>query len=93
MKLETLRAYGVTLRARPPLSISTEPDECGKYAYMEEPLDVCAIANSPDELVQEVQEWIVHDWQTYALSDPATLSLAAQALGSILRARFSEVQA
>lgn len=92
VEIRELSHSGTTLSAEPPLVFTPVLDESQQlYLATDLELDLHVFAETRDQLLDELADYIVFTWRHYAEADEADLTESAQALGRVYRDRFRKV--
>lgn len=85
---------GRTLAIKPALTLSpTRDEESGQFYVLDDPdLGIDVFARTRDELLDELAEQLMFQWDTYARESPDRLSRGARRLREALLARMREVE-
>lgn len=80
------------LSADPPLVFTPALDESQQlYLVTDHELDIHVFAETRDQLIDELADYLVFTWRHYVEANEASLTESAQALGRTYRGRFREV--
>ena len=91
--VEEFSLRGRVFRVSPPLVLEPAPDEddADVLVLRDDELGVFVFGATQEELVEELREWLVFEWDEYALADEADLAPCARMLKAVLLARMCEV--
>jgi hypothetical protein len=92
--VEEFSFRGCVFRMSPPLVLEPAPDEddADVLVLRDDELGVFVFGATQEELVEELREWLVFEWDEYALADDADLAPCARALKAALLVRMREVR-
>ncbi len=91
VELREVQQSGMKLIAEPPLQFSPVLDESRQlYLVTDHELDIHVFAETRDQLIDELVDYLLFTWRHYAEADETGLTESAQALGRTYRDRFRE---